>query len=66
MADASSAIEAEINNTKKVTSGHPIPIIIGPPAWRPVPYNVTAPVKMEITEKEIAKLEKPPMSRKSC
>ena len=56
IADANSARAAATNNTKNVTSGQPIPITTGPPAVRPTPYKVTAPVRIEIIEKEMAKL----------
>ena len=43
-----------------------MPMTTGPPAFKPTPYSVTAPVRMEMIENEMAKLEKPPMSRNNC
>ena len=48
-----------------VASGQPSVISSGPPISSPYPYRVTAPVRIEMMENEIAKLEKPPMLRKS-
>jgi hypothetical protein len=52
-------------SVKRLTSGHPNVISAGPPITSPCEYSVTAPVRMEMIENEIAKLEKPPMVRNS-
>jgi hypothetical protein len=48
------------------TTGHPTVLTIGPASFKPYPKRRTAPVKTEMIEKLTAKLEKPPISRKSC
>src|SRR5262245_10312044 len=63
--EASSAMLIATVSVKKVTSGQPKAISAGPPIVSPWPYSVTAPVSIEMIENEIAKLEKPPIVRKS-
>src|SRR3954463_9254712 len=46
--------------------GQPTVLITGPANLSPYPYSSTAPVRIEMIEKEMAKFEKPPISRKSC
>jgi len=55
-------LRASVNN---VTSGQPKAISAGPPIVSPCPYRVTAPVRIEMMENEIAKFENPPIVRKS-
>ena len=50
---------------KTLTSGQPNAISAGPPIISPCEYSVTAPVRIEMIENEIAKFEKPPMVRNS-
>src|SRR5262245_55519332 len=58
------AATASVNN---VAIGQPSVISRGPPISRPCPNSVTAPVRMEMMEKETAKLENPPIPRiNSC
>ena len=52
-------------SVKNVTNGQPNAISAGPPIRSPCPYSVTAPVRIEMIENEMAKLENPPMVRKS-
>src|SRR5712671_3842690 len=59
-ADAISAIDAA------TASVQPIEFTTGPASFSPYPNSSTAPVRMEMMEKEMAKFEKPPISRKSC
>src|SRR5512132_3592909 len=40
--------------------------MIGPASLSPWPYSRTAPVRTEMIVNEMAKLENPPISRKSC
>ncbi len=47
------------------TPAQPHSITAGPPVFRPKPYSVMQPDRIEITEKLIAKLPKPPMRRAS-
>src|SRR6476659_1862632 len=65
IADASSAMLSATASVKTLTSGHPKVISAGPPITSPCEYRVTAPVRIEMIENEIAKLEKPPMVRNS-
>ena len=65
-ADAISAIDAATASVITLTSGHPTEFTIGPAYFSPYPKRRTAPVRMEMMEKETAKLEKPPICRKSC
>src|SRR5437016_5251644 len=63
--DASSAMLIATVSVNRVTSGQPNAISAGPPIVSPCPYRVTAPVRIEMIENEIAKFEKPPIVRKS-
>src|SRR5690348_1433322 len=65
-AEASSAIEAATQRVKRLTIGQPTVLMTGPANLSPEPYSSTAPVRMEMIEKEMAKLENPPISRNSC
>src|SRR5207249_1152409 len=65
-ADASSAMLAATASVKKLTTGQPTVLTIGPASFSPYPYRRIAPVRIEMIEKLTAKLEKPPISRKSC
>src|SRR5262249_19005738 len=65
-AEAISAIDAATASVKTLTSGQPMELATGPANLRPYPNSSTAPVRMEMMEKETAKLENPPISRKSC
>jgi hypothetical protein len=51
---------------KRLTSGQPTEFTIGPASFSPWPKRRMAPVRTEMIENEMAKLEKPPISRKSC
>src|SRR5262245_54580883 len=62
---ASSAMLQTTASVKSVTRGQPKAISAGPPIFSPCPYSVTAPVRIEMIENEMAKLEKPPIVRKS-
>ncbi|HWS71309.1 MAG TPA: hypothetical protein VN605_04315 [Thermoanaerobaculia bacterium] len=50
----------------KLTIGQPTEFTTGPANLRPYPYSSTAPVRIEMMEKEMAKFENPPISRNSC
>src|SRR5712691_8055553 len=63
---AISAIDAATASVKRLTTGHPTELTTGPANFSPYPYSSTAPVRMEMMEKETAKFENPPISRKSC
>jgi hypothetical protein len=52
-------------SVKSVTRGQPKAISAGPPIVRPCPKSVTAPVRIEIIENEMAKFENPPIVLKS-
>src|SRR5262249_44397923 len=65
MADASSPMLSATVSVKTATRGQPNAISAGPPIVSPCPYSVTAPVKIEIIENDMAKLEKPPIERNS-
>src|ERR1041384_3402090 len=59
-------MEAAIMSTKRLTIGQPTELTIGPANRNPKPNSRIAPVKMEMIEKESAKLETPPISRSNC
>ena len=65
MADASSPMLSATVSVKTATRGQPNAISAGPPIVSPCPYSVTAPVKIEIIENDMAKFEKPPIERNS-
>src|SRR3954447_9678225 len=65
-AEAISAIEAATHMVNMLTIGQPIEFAAGPANFSPYPYSSTAPVNMEMMEKETAKFAKPPISRRSC
>ena len=56
------AATASVNT---LTSGQPNAISAGPPITSPCEYNVTAPVRIEMIENEMAKFENPPIVRNS-
>src|SRR5437870_13249238 len=64
-AEHSSAMLRVTSRVPAVASGQPSVISSGPPMVKPYPNRVTAPVRMEMMENEIAKLENPPMLRNS-
>jgi len=49
--------------TKIETSGQPIEPATGPAEKRPAPKSVSAPDRIEMMVKEIAKFENPPIAR---
>ena len=52
-------------SVNSVTSGQPKAISAGPPITSPCSKSVTAPVRIEMIENEMAKFENPPIVRKS-
>src|SRR5262245_10950634 len=62
---ASSAMLQTTASVKSVTRGQPKAISAGPPIFNPWPYSVTAPVRIEMIENEMAKFENPPIVRNS-
>ena len=65
MAEQSSAMLRATSSVPAVASGQPRLISSGPPSCKPSPNKVTAPVRIEMMENEMAKFEKPPTVRKS-
>lgn len=62
---ASSAIASATSNVPAATSGHPMPRAAGPPFLMATSYVVTMPVRTLMIEKLTAKLENPPIARRS-
>src|SRR5947207_12941396 len=61
--DASSAMLSATASVNTLTSGQPNAISAGPPIVSPCEYSVTAPVRIEMIENEMAKFENPPIVR---
>src|ERR687889_2505041 len=62
-----SAIARATHSTKIPTSGQPMVIATGPPAFMAMRYDVMHPASTEMIEKETAKLENPDIPRwSSC
>ena len=53
------------NSVITPTNGQPQVMMTGPPEFRPVPYRVRQPDRIEMIVKETAKLVKPDMCRRS-
>src|SRR6478752_8037070 len=62
-ADTSSLIVKPMIRMKTPRMGHDHEIEIGPPLLKPAPKFVKQPARMEMIEKEIAKLENPDQER---
>lgn len=62
---ASSAIASATSIVPALTIGQPTPIAAGPPAPMASEYAVMQPVRTLMIEKLTAKLEKPPIRRRS-
>ncbi|CAM5260088.1 hypothetical protein SALBM135S_02555 [Streptomyces alboniger] len=60
-----SASARPTKRTIRPTPAQPQSMTAGPPVPRPKPYRVMQPDRMEMTEKLMAKLPKPPMRRAS-
>ena len=61
--DATSAIPSAMSVTKPPTSSHPQTTATGPPSLKPMKYDVRQPARIEMIVNEMAKFEKPPISR---
>src|SRR5215218_9853787 len=62
-----SAMARATHRTNTPTSGHPIVMAAGPPAFIAIRYDVMQPASTEMIEKETAKLENPLIPRcSSC
>ena len=59
MAETSSPMHNPTTRIRALTMGQPQLIAIGPPLFQPMKKLMNGPLRIEITEKEIAKLEKP-------
>src|SRR5262245_26806660 len=62
-AEHSSDMQAATARVNSVATGQPRDISRGPPISKPYPNSVTAPVRIEMMENEMAKFENPPISR---
>ena len=58
-AEANSAMQKPIIKIKREMRGQPIAMASGPPLFQAWPNVVKHPVRIDIMEKEMAKLEKP-------
>ena len=66
-AEVSSAIDTPTSSTRQHSTGQPIEIAIGPPAFQPTWVVVKHPASTEMIVNEMAKLVKPPQARwSSC
>jgi hypothetical protein len=65
MAETSSPMHSPTTRISAVAIGQPQLMAIGPPLFQPMKKLMKGPLRMEITEKEIAKLEKPDQDRLS-
>src|SRR5690348_13732881 len=64
-AETSSDMHRPMTRMKAETIGQPQAIAAGPPLFQPTPKVVKQPAKIEMIEKEIAKLENPDQLRLS-